>query len=108
VLASETSGLENLRADFPTERVAQGHLGEHPLGPGKEDPGDPRSRCVGLPHPFPDTLRDMEFTVVHELIHLEFATMERTEASRRDEEHAVNHVADALLDLDRSPDQAVR
>jgi len=50
-------------------------------------------------------LRDVEFTVVHELIHLELAPvlspLERTDANRRDEEHAVNHMADALLKLDR-------
>ena len=48
---------------------------------------------------------DMEFTVVHELIHLELAPalsqFSRNEASRREEEHAVNHMADALLKLQR-------
>ena len=52
-----------------------------------------------------DMLRDMEFTVVHELIHLELSpvlsTISRNDASRREEEHAVNHMADALLKLDR-------
>jgi hypothetical protein len=50
-------------------------------------------------------LQDMEFTVVHELIHLELspvlAPLQRTDENRRDEEHAVNHMAQALLDLDR-------
>jgi hypothetical protein len=55
--------------------------------------------------PFRATLKDMEFTVVHELIHLEFASMTRNEASRREEEHAVNHVADALLQLDVTNDR---
>ena len=50
---------------------------------------------------FPDMLADMEFTVVHELIHLELSSLPRSEASRRDEEHAVNQIADALLKLDR-------
>jgi hypothetical protein len=53
----------------------------------------------------PEMLRDMEFTVVHELIHLELASvlspLARNDASRREEEHAVNHMADALLRLDR-------
>jgi hypothetical protein len=53
--------------------------------------------------PFQDMLQDMEFTVVHELIHLEFAPalsqFSRSDASRRDEEHAVNHVAAALIKL---------
>jgi hypothetical protein len=51
--------------------------------------------------PFQDMLKDMEFTVVHELIHLELSSLPRSEASRRDEEHAVNQIADALLQLDR-------
>jgi len=55
--------------------------------------------------PYQDMLQDMEFTVVHELIHLELAPvlsdLQRSEANRREEEHSVNHVADALLKLDR-------
>jgi len=54
--------------------------------------------------PFKDMLADMEFTVVHELIHLELspvlAPLARNDANRRDEEHAVNHMAEALLNLD--------
>ena len=47
-------------------------------------------------------LRDMEFTVVHELIHLEFCASTRADqTSRADEETAVNHIAEALLQLDR-------
>lgn len=48
-----------------------------------------------------DMLDDMEFTVVHELIHLELSSLPRSDASRRDEEYAVNQIADALLALDR-------
>jgi len=44
---------------------------------------------------------DMERTVVHELIHLELSSLPRSQASRRDEEFAVNRVADALVRLDR-------
>src|SRR5471030_755079 len=55
--------------------------------------------------PQPEMLKDMEFTVVHELIHLELASvlspLSRNDASRREEEHDVNHMADALLKLDR-------
>jgi hypothetical protein len=51
--------------------------------------------------PFREMLQDMEFTVVHELIHLELSSLPRSEASRRDEEYAVNRIADALLKLDR-------
>jgi hypothetical protein len=54
--------------------------------------------------PFEAMLKDMEFTVVHELIHLELspvlAPLQRSDENRRDEEHAVNHMAQALLDLD--------
>lgn len=50
-------------------------------------------------------MKDIEFTVVHELIHLELSPVlspfRRDEANRREEEHAVNHLADALLNLDR-------
>ena len=50
-------------------------------------------------------LKDIEFTVVHELIHLEMvpvlSDLQRTAENRQEEEHAVNHMADALLKLDR-------
>jgi len=56
--------------------------------------------------PFPQALEDIEFTVVHELIHLGFAPvvndLQRSDANRREEEHAVNHLAEALLKLDRA------
>ncbi|HEV3198396.1 MAG TPA: hypothetical protein VGZ73_10820 [Bryobacteraceae bacterium] len=56
--------------------------------------------------PFHEMLQDMEFTVVHELIHLELAPilsdLQRSDANRREEEHSVNHMADALLKLDRA------
>ena len=44
-----------------------------------------------------DMLKDMEFTVVHELIHLELASLPRSEASRRTEELAVNNLTRALV-----------
>ena len=59
------------------------------------DPSDYRMACR-------DMLDDMEFTVVHELIHLELSSLPRSQASRRDEEFAVNRIADALLALDRA------
>jgi len=53
-----------------------------------------------------EILKDIEFTVVHELVHLELAPLltplQRNEASRRDEEYTVDHITDALLKLDRS------
>ncbi len=50
---------------------------------------------------FPAILRDMEFTVVHELIHLQLSSLPRSEASRGAEERAVNQLTEALLELDR-------
>jgi hypothetical protein len=50
---------------------------------------------------FRDTVNDMEFTVVHELIHLEMVPLPRSEASHSEEEHVINHLADALLQFDR-------
>jgi hypothetical protein len=49
--------------------------------------------------PYRDMLDDMEFTVVHEMVHLQLASLPRSEASRRVEEHAVNELASALLKL---------
>ena len=46
-------------------------------------------------------LEDMEFTVVHELIHLELSSLQDSEASRQEEEYAVNRITRALLLLDR-------
>ena len=55
--------------------------------------------------PFKAMLDDMEFTVVHELIHLDIAPvltdLKRNEANRREEEYSVNRVTEALLGLDR-------
>ena len=51
--------------------------------------------------PFNEMIQDMEFTVVHELIHLELSSLPRSDASRSAEEHAVNQIADALLRLER-------
>jgi hypothetical protein len=55
--------------------------------------------------PFHEMLDDIEFTIVHELIHLEIAPVlshfTRSDADRSEEEYAVNHMADALLHLDR-------
>lgn len=51
--------------------------------------------------PLLEMLDDMEFTIVHELVHLELASLPRSEASRSSEEHAVNRLTEALLMLDR-------
>ena len=55
-----------------------------------------------------DVLQEMEFTVLHELIHLELAQLPRTEQSRSAEEFAVNHLAEALLQTERPADPAVQ
>lgn len=47
-------------------------------------------------------MRDVENTVVHELVHLELSSLPRTDASLAPEELAVSRLADALLKLERS------
>lgn len=65
--------------------------------------------CVLSPADYPladnPMLADMEFTIVHELVHLELASLPRSDASRRIEERAVNEIASALLRL-AQPDKA--
>lgn len=51
--------------------------------------------------PFDAVLADLEFTIVHELVHLELASLPRSASSRGHEERAVNRLAEALLKLDR-------
>jgi hypothetical protein len=58
--------------------------------------------------PLREAMKDMEFTVVHELIHLELASLPRSEASRTAEEYAINHLASALLQLDSGVDRRPR
>jgi hypothetical protein len=48
-----------------------------------------------------EALPDMEVTLVHELVHLELSALPRSQASRREEEFAVNRIAEALVRLDR-------
>jgi hypothetical protein len=51
--------------------------------------------------PYNAMMADMEVTIVHELVHLELASLPRSSASRRVEEHAVNEITAALLRLAR-------
>lgn len=51
--------------------------------------------------PMKEMLEDVEFTVVHELIHLELSSLPRSDASRSEEEYAVNQIARAMLALER-------
>jgi hypothetical protein len=66
---------------------------------------DTKSATIGVLSPldysmaYQPMLKDMEFTIVHELVHLELASLPHSEASRRPEETAVNQLADALLRL---------
>jgi hypothetical protein len=50
---------------------------------------------------YDDMLKDMEFTVLHGLIHLEISSLPRDRHSRGREDLAVSQLADALLSLDR-------
>ena len=45
----------------------------------------------------PAMLRDMEVTIVHELVHLELSALPRSAVSRALEERAVTRITDALL-----------
>jgi len=51
--------------------------------------------------PLPEMLSDMEFTVVHELIHLHLASLPRSNATEVKEEFVVNQLAHALLNLSK-------
>jgi len=42
-------------------------------------------------------LKDMQVTVVHELVHLELASLPVAEADRSNQEFAIDHLTDALL-----------
>ncbi len=48
-----------------------------------------------------DAFRDLEFTIVHELLHLKVSVLPRCDAVRREEETTVNDIARTLLMLDR-------
>ncbi|HEV2275477.1 MAG TPA: hypothetical protein VGR96_14995 [Acidobacteriaceae bacterium] len=84
------------------------------------DPGDLKPNTVGQIHwdkpsktasilvlspsgyhmPFQAMLDDMEFTIIHELVHLELTSLPHSEASRGSEEQAVNGIAGALFALE--------
>ncbi len=50
---------------------------------------------------YEDTLKDMEFTVLHGLIHLEISSLPRNKRGRGQEDLAVSQLADTLLSLER-------
>ncbi len=45
-------------------------------------------------------LKDMQVTVVHELVHLELASLPVSDADRSNQEYAIDHLTDALLASD--------
>ena len=51
-------------------------------------------------------LKDMQVTVVHELVHLELASLPIAEADRNNQEFAIDHLTDALLASSGSPSVA--
>jgi hypothetical protein len=61
------------------------------------DPAD-----YGLP--LPQMLDEMELTVVHELVHLDLASLPRGQANSGSEEQVVTGIAQAMLGLDRKKD----
>jgi hypothetical protein len=50
---------------------------------------------------YEDMLKDMEFTVVHGLVHLEISSLPRNRRSMEQEDLAVSQLTDALLRLER-------
>ncbi len=50
---------------------------------------------------YDDMLKDMEFTVVHGLVHLEISSLPRNRRSTQQEDLAVSQLTDALLRLER-------
>jgi len=56
----------------------------------------------GYSLPLSEMLNDMELTVVHELVHLQLSSLPRSEATRRNEEHAVDQISRALLNLSKA------
>ena len=50
-----------------------------------------------------DVPEDMEYTVVHELIHLQLSVLPRDSNAKSTEEQVVNKIAEALMALDKGP-----
>jgi hypothetical protein len=99
----------NNKLAFWKERL---NLGQWSVSVVMLDPSDLRPGTLGNIHWDPEkktavirvldrSMPDMEDTLVHELVHLELSSLPKTDASRSDEEFAVNRLAQALLDLER-------
>ena len=92
--------------DIHVDLVRADHLEPRTLGNVHWDT-DTKKATIDVLSPFDYTLThnamlaDMEMTIVHELVHIELASLPRSDASRRTEEHAVNEIAGALLRLAR-------
>jgi hypothetical protein len=91
------------------------NLGQWSVSVVMSDPSDLRPGTLGNIHWDPEKktavirvldrgMPDMEDTLVHELVHLELSSLPKTDASRSDEEFAVNRLAQALLELERKPE----
>ncbi len=50
-----------------------------------------------------DTSEDMEYTIVHELVHLQLSVLPRDLKKKDVEEEVVNKISDALMGLDKGP-----
>jgi hypothetical protein len=68
-----------------------------------------RTACIKVLNPLDyqlpagDVPEDMEYTVLHELVHLQLSVLPR-DLNRKDvEEQVVNKIADALMQLERGP-----
>jgi hypothetical protein len=55
-----------------------------------------------------DVPEDMEYTIVHELIHLQLAVLPRDPNAKSTEEQVVNRIADALMALEKGPEFRAR
>jgi hypothetical protein len=49
-------------------------------------------------------LKDMQVTIVHELVHLELASLPVSDADRSNQEFAIDHLTDALLQTGTPPE----
>ncbi|MEI9814032.1 MAG: hypothetical protein WDO18_15925 [Acidobacteriota bacterium] len=99
--AFEAGRVEDFRRHDQTGRLEGAHGGRHSLGQGEED------RRISVLDPSEYQVAeaamrdDMEFTVVHELVHLRLASLPKSDSSRSTEEAAVNSITEALIALDR-------
>jgi hypothetical protein len=93
--------------DIQVEMARAGQLEPKTLGNVHWDTDIKQARIMVLAPqdyklPYKEMLEDMEVTVVHELVHIQLASLPRSDASRRTEEHAVCELTSALLKLARA------